>query len=574
MTEPQVATAPVTQDGQRSSIERLAEIVFWCFLASGGMSLILEGTLTRLLRFVLGNTTLAITTVLCAFMAGLALGSYVAGRLSDRTSRLLRMYGLMEGAVGVSCLLLPFAIQALEPAYRWMYLHLQDTPLTLSLARFLLCGLLLLVPSTFMGATLPVLTRWASLRQGQLGRSVARMYAINSAGAAAGALVCGFLLLPGIGLTWTLRLACGVDIAICILMLVLDRKWDVAAGQAPQDAQPVEQATPPEVISETLRFGLLVAYGLSGAAAMVYEVAWTRGLALVIGSSVYAFSLMLAAFILGLAVGSAIIARYIDRLRNQVYWFAVMELGIGLSAMVALPLIGLLPILMVPVVLWLAGSFMTLQMAEFVLILLIMMVPTTLMGAAFPLVCRLCVSRSGRLGRSVGSVYAANTVGAIVGTFVCSFILIPRLGTQNAVLVAVASNILIGVALVLTAPGTAWVRRAVAVLAVVPFAAWAFHGIQRWDPSIIASGAYIYAERLAPVEADAGSIRDRMHRVPVVFHKEDMCTAVTVRKYANGVRTLAVGGKVDASSRGDLSTQPAAGASRRCCCTRTRTMPW
>ncbi len=274
-------------------------------MASGATSLILEGTLTRLLRFVLGNTTLAITTVLCAFMAGLALGSYVAGRLSDRTTRLLRMYGLMEGAVGVSCLLLPFAIQALEPAYRWMYLHLQDTPLTLSLARFLLCGLLLLVPSTFMGATLPVLTRWASLRQGQLGRSVARMYAINSAGAAAGALVCGFLLLPGIGLTWTLRLACGVDIAICLLMLLLDRRTQLPSPEPNPDRPQTAKAIPLDVLPAAWRTGLLLAYGVSGAAALVYEVAWTRALALVIGSTTYAFSLMLTAFILGLAIGSA-----------------------------------------------------------------------------------------------------------------------------------------------------------------------------------------------------------------------------------------------------------------------------
>ncbi len=118
--------------------------MFWCFLVSGGTSLILQGTLTRLLRFVLGNTTLAITTVLCAFLAGLALGSYIGGRLCDRNRRLLRTYGLLEGSAAVFCLLLPVCIEALEPAYRWMYANLQDSPLTLSLARFLLCGALVI----------------------------------------------------------------------------------------------------------------------------------------------------------------------------------------------------------------------------------------------------------------------------------------------------------------------------------------------------------------------------------------------------------------------------------------------
>jgi spermidine synthase len=554
MTESQAAIAPGSRE-KEAPYSGLAEVVFWCFLVSGATSLILEGTLMRELRFVLGNTTLAITTVLCAFMAGLALGSYISGRLCDRAGRLLRWYGLLEGAVGVCCLLLPACIQALEPAYRWMYLHLQDTPLALSMARFLLCGVLLLIPSTFMGATLPILTRWASLRQGRIGRSIASLYAINSAGAAAGALVCGFLLLPELGVTWTLRLACVADIAICVLMLVLDGRDNAPVVEAVPERQGPSEAGRTDAAAALWRSGLLVSYGLSGAAALVYEVAWTRGLALVVGSSTYAFSLMLAAFILGLAIGSAIMVRLIDRVRDRVYWFAAVEIGIGLSAMIALPVIGQLPVLIVGIVRDLAGSFAILQGVEFLLMLLVMMIPTTLMGAAFPLVCRACARGAGGVGHSVGSVYAVNTVGGIVGTFVGSFILIPTIGTQNAILVATAANILIGVVLALLAPGAGWVRRAAPALVVLPFGLWAGFGMQPWDPSIIASGAYIYASRLAPVNTDADSIRQRMRRVSVIYHKEDICTAVTVREYPNGVRTLAVGGKVDASSRGDLSTQ-------------------
>ncbi len=436
-----------------------------------------------------------------------------------------------------------------------MYLHLQDTPLALSMARFLLCSVLLLIPSTFMGATLPILTRWASLRQGQVGRSIASLYAINSAGAAAGALVCGFVLLPELGVTWTLRLACGMDIAICVLMQVLDRRDHAPIVEAVPERQPLSEAGRTDAAAALWRSGLLVSYGLSGAAALVYEVAWTRGLALVVGSSTYAFSLMLAAFILGLAIGSAIMVRLIDRVRDRVYWFAMVEIGIGLSAMVALPVIGQLPVLIVRIVRDLAGSFVILQSVEFLLMLLVMMIPTTLMGAAFPLVCRAWRRGASGVGHSVGSVYAVNTVGGIVGTFVGSFILIPRIGTQNAILVATAANMLIGVVLALLTPGAGWIRRAAPALVVLPFGLWAGLWIQPWDPSIIASGAYIYASRLAPVHTDAASIREQMRRISVIYHKEDVCTAVTVREYPNGARTLAVDGKVDASSRGDLSTQ-------------------
>lgn len=574
----------------------LAAAVLLCFLLSGATSLILEGTLIRLLRFALGNTTLAVTTVLCAFMAGLALGSYVAGRLCDRVSRLLRLYGILEGAAALCCLLLPAAIAAMQPLYRSMYLHLHDAPAMLSLARFLLCGLLLLVPSTFMGATLPVLTRWHALHFGRLGRSVARLYAINSAGAAAGTLLCGFFLLPGLGVTWTLRLACAANLGICALMLLIDRRNGAAVKPAADAAPPAEPASS-DLLSPAWHRGLLAAYGLSGAAALIYEVAWTRALALVIGSTTYAFSLMLTAFILGLAIGSAIMARLVDRLRRRMHWFAGVEIGIGLSAIVALPLFDRMPVWVVGIVREHRDSFTQMQLVEFGLILLVMMVPTTLMGAAFPLVSRAVASSTSELARSVGSVYAANTVGGIVGAFVAAFVLIPHMGTQAAILVAVAINVLIGAAILTMLPshyaqrskqplsrqpratgnvsaGTApsparasadpghatpaWrttFRRAVPAAAGGLFLVLAFAWFPRWDPAIMASGAYLYADSLASHAGAPAAIRDRMRAGKLIFHKEDMCTTVTVRDDLTGARTLAVGGKVDASTAEDVSTQ-------------------
>ena len=533
----------------------LAAAVLLCFLLSGATSLILEGTLTRLLRFVLGNTALAVTTVLCAFMAGLALGSYVAGQLCDRRRRLLRVYGLLEGAVGVSCLLLPACIDALQPVYRSMYAHLADFPLALSLARFLLCGLLLLIPSTFMGATLPVLSRWYALRFGQIGGSVARLYAINSAGAGAGALLGGFLLLPGVGVTWTLRLACGAAIAICALMLLLDRRFEATLPEPDRDREDKITGKKSDTLSPAWQRGLLVAYGLSGAAALVYEVAWTRALALVVGSTTYAFSLMLTAFIVGLAIGSAIMVRLVDRLPGRLYWFAAIELGIGLSAMAALPVFGQMPIWVVGLVREHRESFAALQAAEFGLILLVMMVPTTLMGAAFPLVSRACATGARRVGRSVGGVYAANTVGGILGAFLASFLLIPHLGTQSAILVAVAINILIGAVLLGLLWSGSWVRRGAIGLGAAVCCGLVLAWFPPWDPWVMASGAYLYADSLAGQAQDPGSIRDRMHSGRLLFHKEDMCTTVTVRDDATGARLLAVGGKVDASTAEDVPTQ-------------------
>jgi spermidine synthase len=551
-----VRAMPSLPAGVRWRQGLLAGVVLVCFLTSGATSLILEGTLVRLVRFVLGNTTLAVTTVLCAFMAGLALGSYVGGRLCDRSTRLLRMYGALEGAVGVSCLVLPWCIVALEPAYRWMYVHLADTPLWLSLARFVLCGWLLLIPSTFMGATLPVLSRWYALRFGRIGQSVAGLYAINSLGAGAGALLCGFALLPALGLTWTLRLACLVDIGICLLMLLLDRVPEAGPAGVVEPAVRVESREEgvPEV-SSAWRTGLIVAYGVSGAAALVYEVAWTRALALVIGSTTYAFSLMLAAFIVGLAVGSGLMVRWVDRVANRVYWFAVVELGIGVSALMALPVFGRMPIWVVGIVRDHGESFAVLQAIEFGLIWLVMMVPTTLMGVAFPLVSRACITGPSGLGRSIGSVYASNTVGGIAGPFLASFVLIPWVGTEGAILAAVGANVLIGLG-VLGALGSApWRRRAVPCAGAVALCAAGLLWLPRWVPGIMSSGAYIYARTFARGQDVAVAMRKRLETVRIVFQKEDMCTMVTVRDSVDGERALAIGGKTDASTRRDLQTQ-------------------
>ena len=382
-----------------------------------------------------------------------------------------------------------------------MYLHLQDYPLTLSLARFLLCGLLLLIPSTFMGATLPVLTRWYSLRGGRIGRSIASLYAINSAGAGAGALLV------------RLRAAAGPGGDLDVAAGVRDRhghlRADAPAGPPSQQRLPWTEPHDPKAASagKTRRMpdvplsagwhrGLLLAYGLSGAAALVYEVAWTRALALVVGSTTYAFSLMLAAFILGLAIGSAIMVRLIDRIRNRLYWFAIVEMGIGLSAMVALPVFGQMPVWIVKIVREHRESFATLQAVEFGLMLLVMMVPTTLMGAAFPLVSRAYATGADRVGHSVGSVYAANTVGGDRRHLRRQLRADPADrhaerdpgggGSQHpdrgVVLVVLWSG-------QLGAAGRCWQQRWRRLAGLVRI------GLPPWDPSIMTSGAYLYADR-------------------------------------------------------------------------------
>ena len=195
----------------------------------------------RLLRHVMGNDTIAITTVLCAFMGGLALGSYVGGRVIDRRGhQALLLFAILEGTIGLYCLVLPFLIRLTEPIYGLIYNHMQTSPYVFSLIRFFFCGLLLLVPATFMGATLPVLTRFFVRSLQQVGWPVGMLYGINTFGAVVGTAATGFLLIPKLGVQKTIYVGCLLNFAVCVAGLALFRRTRTWAGE---DAKTVEAGT-------------------------------------------------------------------------------------------------------------------------------------------------------------------------------------------------------------------------------------------------------------------------------------------------------------------------------------------
>jgi spermidine synthase len=178
--------------------------VLLAFGVSGAAGLVHEVVWSRLLRLVMGNTIFSVTTVLCAFMGGLALGSYRGGRLIDGRRNPLRLFAVLEATIGIYCAMLPWLISAAAPIFRVLC---QDTRVgfhTMSLARFALCGLLLLVPASAMGATLPVLSGFFVRLSNRVGWSVAMIYSANTLGAIAGAGATGFLLIPVLGVTRTI----------------------------------------------------------------------------------------------------------------------------------------------------------------------------------------------------------------------------------------------------------------------------------------------------------------------------------------------------------------------------------
>ena len=511
--------------------------VFGLFFFSGSCALVYQITWMRLFRLVMGNTVFTSATVLTAFMAGLALGSFIAGRLTDRTAHPLRTYAWLEVLIGLCGFGLAPAFTAAEPLYAWLYSLLSESPLLLSIGRFLVSSALLLLPATLMGATLPLLSRFMTQRVDSMGRDLGRLYALNTLGAALGAAITGFVLVPALGVQTTLWTAASANLVIGALAFALARTPVAAPEDAPAPARLGDSAA-------------LWALALTGFASMVYEVSWTRTLGMLLGSSVYAFTLMLVAFICGLGLGSLFLANWIDRRPNLVHTLALLQLAVGTTALLVEPLFGLLPLLVVELVNRFAGSFALLHLIEFLIALGLMLLPTFAAGGVFPAAAKLYTRHLTNIGRSVGDAYAANTVGAVLGSFAGGFVLIPLIGVQASILTAAAINLGLGLYFfwrsgLLARP----LFRTVAVLTpLLPLGVWL---LPAWDVVLLNSAPYLYAGQYRNAAAFTDQDMDRAIRQDrrLRYSEEGMTATVTVWDL-RGERFMRVNGKVIASNQG------------------------
>ncbi len=529
-------------------------VVLACFFLSGATGLVYEVLWSRRLTLIFGVTVLAVSTVLAAFMGGLALGSVLFGRLVDRRRDALRVYAVLEGLVGLYCFVTPYLFEAIEVAYVAIHPALTGSPLLLRLARFVLALLVLLPPTMLMGGTLPALTRALSQRLAGLGGRVAALYGTNTMGAMIGAMAGGFLLIPAVGIRHSIYLTAVLNLAIALVAWAL-----YLAGRA---NEPLEAEAPhPETVAAPLlpraAVWLLLAYGLCGAASMIYEVGWTRVLALSLGTSTYAFSTMLAAFLAGIGLGSVVLARWrpiaVDRLRAPLLTFGVIELAIGVLVTMLTPALDRLPFAFLALFRTVGPRFWLLEAGTLGISLLVMLAPALLMGYAFPLVTRMATESLGVVGRRIGTVYAANTVGTVIGSFLAGFVLIPWVGVRAALAVGVALNLIVGVGYLLSArrerPGLATTGVVVAGLAAIGWLA-----LPDWNRAVLSSGAYIY-----PTYYLSGQPEELMGQKEVLYYRDALTTTVSVTRVSapgldKPMLSLQINGKTDAST-GDLSTQ-------------------
>lgn len=530
--------------------------LYLLFAISGGTALVYEVVWVRMITLVFGATQPAISTVLAAFMGGLAIGGLAGARVADRV-RPLRVYAVLELGIGAYALAFPRLMEGAADLYRTYWRILQPGP-GASVAFHLVSVLgLLLIPTAAMGATLPLLSRAVVRRADQAGTRVGGLYAANTFGAVLGVGSAGFLLLPYGGIRASLLVAAATNALLAVVAWRMGAaaergREDGAAGPA---TAPAATKPTPGAVPAPARWGAgtaaAAAFAVSGACAMALEVAWSRVLTLVLGNSVYSFSLMLLAFLSGLAGGTAAATRLARRLPPLPALVACL-VGAGLAAWGTSWTFGQMPFWFVGLYGLISGHDDLLYGMKLLLSGAVMMPATLFMGAVLPFAVAVRVKDPNTVGHDVGRLYAWNTVGAIAGALAAGFLLVPGIGIQPTVRAVVAVQGVAGLALATALHGR---TRFVAAATAAGALALTTVAFPRWDPLLMSAGMYTYVDNLSDYSREA-VLNHAISDFEVLYYAEGPSTVVIVgRSQGSGNVWLANNGKVDASTSADMPTQ-------------------
>ncbi len=578
---------------------RVLPILFFC---SGVSSLVFETVFTRLLTYTFGNTAYAASTVLACFLGGLALGAIVIGRWIDHRPPSLRTYGRIELLVGAFCLAVPSLFGFLTQFYVELYRRLHLGPVGLTATRMAFAAVLVLVPAFLMGGTLPVIARYLAARKSDFQLGLDAFYASNTLGGASGVLLSTYFFMPLFGIWGTVLFACAINIVI--FLVVTSLRSENLTNEDRRNSNFAVAESKAEMIPPSDRSGLLlVGSFLTGAVALAYEVTWTHALSFLIGNTVYAFGLMLFTFLSGLGLGARLVTRHLRRESLWPHWLALSQVLLGLTVFLTLPFwirvpalfklgvngaydydLGMIAVLVmarVTAVSWrnrrranqrarpwfreyeaytasllfcvLAVGilpffrrydttyFVAGELLRFFCVFALLIAPALLLGLSFPLLLNLYTRDTKLPGERVGAIYAANTLGTVLGSLVTGFALLPHFGSFVTLRGCAAANILLGLGFALV------------FLRMTPVRRWAFSiagGLTailflvvpgRWDMSRV-TGTYAYF--------NAGWSGQR-----ILFLKEDVQGGLTSVVQSGAVRTLLSNGKFQGDNASEVGSQ-------------------
>ena len=522
--------------------------VLAAFFLSGLSALIYEVVWVRMLTLTFGTTVFAVSAVLSAFMGGLALGSYLFGRIVDRIDKPLRLYILLELGIGLYGLLTPFLIKHIDTVYVPFVGGLSDSFYLLSIIRFFLAFVIILVGTAFMGATLPVLSRFYVKTIGEAGRGIGTLYGLNTTGGVVGVALSGFVLIPFVGVKETLFTAVALNLLIGAgLFLYLRSSSGEGVSKTPgKSAKPGEKeetgrAHPGSPGSRWI----IIAFAISGFTALGYEVVWTRVLSLVIGSSVYAFSTMLVTFLVGIALGSFVMSALLEKVKGREFlWFAVIEGAIAISVLLVTTFSGELPMLFLSLAQGVSRDFFGIQVLQSSISIIVMLPTAVLFGALFPLVCRMYIDEMENLGAEVGRLYAANTVGTILGAFAAGFVLIPLAGSETSLKLLTWINAGVACVFFLVFAEISISARRVSAFFLTAVVVVLSLSAPAWEPLKMNSNL----PNLLRVIAEKPDILDSYLGSEVVYTDEDITGNTLIYRTEEGSLNLHVGGHAEGGS--------------------------
>ncbi|MEO6212526.1 MAG: fused MFS/spermidine synthase [Vicinamibacterales bacterium] len=415
-------------------------------LMSGICGLVYQVLWLRLLALTFGVTVHAAATVLASFMGGLALGSLLAGRLADRSTTPLRLFGLVEMSIGLFAVASPVVLSALQAAFVSASPYLPESLFLGSLIRIVLSFLVLVVPTALMGATMPIVIKSSLAQMEGLGSRVGWLYAANTGGAIVGALLAGFYLIPRLGLSKGFLFAAAINTTVGVLAITASRVLPKASVEAQQRAT---QTPPPP--SDRAALVVLAVAGISGFSSLALEVVWFRILTIFLGPTSYTFTVMLATVLAGIALGSALAAPLLRWRRLD--WIQVLA---ALQFAGAALILGSFTGLFVPehAPIWLqralASAGIDFAVPAFAMSLAVVLPASLFFGLSFPISLRLWAGAEGHDGetaRRVGQFYSVNVGGGILGSLLAGFVLLPVLGSRGSLILLAALYVSAGIAL-------------------------------------------------------------------------------------------------------------------------------
>ena len=403
----------------------LAVLVF--FFVSGACGLLYQVVWTRKLVLLFGTTSYAVSTVLSIFFLGLGLGSVWGGRLADRSPRPLWWYGVFECVVGLWALFFVFAVTYGEDLVVALLRQFEFSRGMGVLLRGMLALILLFVPVSLMGATLPLLSRFVTREAMVRGNRIGALYTLNTFGAVAGCFLTGFFLIAAFGYTRTTLIGAVANVLVGAMAWAVSRRHEGRDAAAEPGGRHSTIATPNMTGWQYL---IIAAFFLSGFCSLGLEVLWTRLLSIIFLGTTYAYTSMLTTLLLGIALGSAAASAVVDRLRRPAFLLGLCLIVTGAGCIYMLGILGDMPAKVIELQRDSGGSWAAVIRGKFFLSFKALFIPTFFLGMTFPLVVKAASRYRDTLGQDVGRLYCANTVGGVLGSLAGGFLAIPLLGTH------------------------------------------------------------------------------------------------------------------------------------------------